>query len=48
LLHTNTQVPAHRREQLARLLRYTARGAVALERLQEDVSGDLIYTFTKP
>ncbi len=28
-LHANTQVPAHRRDQLERLLRYTARGAVA-------------------
>src|SRR5438128_6877725 len=27
-LHANTQVPAHRRDQLERLLRYTARGAV--------------------
>jgi hypothetical protein len=47
-LHANTQVPAHRRDQLERLLRYTARGAVALERLQEAASGDLIYTFTRP
>ena len=47
-LHANTQVPAHRRDQLERLLRYTARGAVALERLAEDVNGDLVYTFTKP
>jgi hypothetical protein len=47
-LHANTQVPAHRRDQLERLMRYTARGAVALERLQEDASGDLVYTFTKP
>src|SRR3989441_1017425 len=29
-LHANTQVPAHRRDQLERLIRYTARGAVAL------------------
>ena len=28
--------------------RYTARGAVALERLHEDARGDLVYTFTKP
>src|SRR6266852_3686912 len=28
--------------------RYTARGAVALERLAEDAHGDLVYTFTKP
>ncbi len=46
-LHANTQVPAHRRDQLERLPRYTARGAVALERLQEDANGDLLYTFTR-
>jgi hypothetical protein len=47
-LHANTQVPAHRRDQLERLIRSTARGAVSLERLQEDAHGDLVYTFTKP
>src|SRR5437870_33364 len=47
-LHANTQVPAHRRDQLERLIRYTARGAVALERLGEDAHGDLMYTFTRP
>ena len=47
-LHANTQVPAHRRDQLERLIRYTARGAVSLERLSEEASGDLIYTFTRP
>ena len=47
-LHANIQVPAHRRDQLKRLLRYTARGAVALERLEEDAHGDLVYTFIKP
>src|SRR5438128_11572419 len=47
-LHANTQVPAHRRDQLERLLRYTARSAVALERLAEDTNGDLVYTFTTP
>src|SRR6266446_4126759 len=31
-LRANTQVPAHRRDQLERLIRYTARGAVSLER----------------
>ena len=41
-------MPAHRRDQLERLLQYTARGAVALERLAEDAHGDLVYTFTKP
>ncbi len=47
-LHANTQVPAHRRDQLERLMQYTARGAVALERLEEAAHGDLVYTCTKP
>jgi hypothetical protein len=47
-LHANTLVPAHRRDQLERLLRYTARGAVSLERLERDAHGDLLYTFTHP
>jgi len=47
-LHANTQVPAHRRDQLERLIRYTARGAVSLERLTQDANGDLLYTFTHP
>ena len=47
-LHANTQVPAHRRDQLERLLRYTARGAVSLERLEQDVNGDHVYTFPHP
>jgi hypothetical protein len=38
-LHTNTQVPAHRRDQLERLIHYTARDAVSLERLTQDVNG---------
>ena len=47
-LHAHTHIPAHRRDQLECLIRYTARGAVSLERLQEDVHGDLVYTFTHP
>src|SRR6266568_284878 len=47
-LHANTQIPAHRRDQLERLIRYTGRGAVSLERLQEDANGDLVSTFTHP
>ena len=47
-LHANTHVPAHRRDHLERLIRYTARGAVSLERLVPDAGGDLIYTFTRP
>ena len=47
-LHANTHVPAHRRDALERLLRYTARGAVSLERLEVGADGDLLYTFTHP
>jgi hypothetical protein len=47
-LHANTQVPAHRRDQLERLIRSTARGAVSLERLTQDANGDLVYTCTHP
>ena len=47
-LHANGQVPAHRRDQLERLMRSTARGAVALERLEAAANGDLVYTFTQP
>lgn len=47
-LHANTHVPAHRRDQLERLIRYTARGAVSLERLTQDANGDLVYTLTHP
>ena len=47
-LHANTLVPAHRRDQLERLLRYTARGAISLERLTVNADGDLIYTFNRP
>jgi len=47
-VHAHTQVPAHRRDQLERLLRYVARGAVSLERLEQDANGDLVYTFTHP
>jgi hypothetical protein len=47
-LHAHTAIPAHRRDQLEQLIRYTARGAVSLERLQADANGDLVYTFTHP
>jgi hypothetical protein len=33
---------------LERLIRFTARGAVSLERLTQDTNGDLVYTFTHP
>src|SRR5215468_4212463 len=47
-VHAHTQVPAHRRDALECLIRYTARGAVSLERLQAAANGDLVYTFTYP
>ena len=47
-LHANTAIPVHRRDQLERLLRYTARGALSLERLEQDANGDLIYRFNRP
>jgi hypothetical protein len=47
-LHANTEVPAHRRDQLERFMRYTGRGALSLERLAQDANGDLIYRFTRP
>jgi hypothetical protein len=47
-LHAHTAIPAHRRDQLEQLLRYTARGAVSLERLTHDANGDLVYSFTHP
>jgi hypothetical protein len=33
---------------LERLIRYTARGALSLERLEQDANGDLIYRFNRP
>jgi len=47
-VHANTDIPAPRRDQLERLIRSTARGAVSLERLQAEANGDLVYTFTHP
>jgi Putative transposase len=47
-LHANTHVPAPRRDQVERLMRYTARGAVSLERLAQDANGDLLYRYTRP
>ena len=32
---------------MERLIRYTARGAISLERLAQDEGGDLLYTFTQ-
>ena len=47
-LHANTEIPAHRRDQLERLMRYSARGALSLERLEQDATGALLYRFNRP
>ena len=47
-LHANTAIPAHRRDQLERLIRSTGRGAVSLERLEQDANGDRIDRCTRP
>ena len=47
-MHANTDIPAHRRDQLEQLLRYMGRGPVALERLTEDTDGNLVYRFNHP
>jgi hypothetical protein len=47
-VHANTDIPAHRRDQLEQLLRYMGRGPVALERLSEDAEGHLVYRFNRP
>ena len=47
-LNANTQVLAHRRDQLERLIRSTARGTVSLEHLEHDTNSDLVYTCTHP
>ena len=47
-LHANPQVLAHRRDQLERLIRSTARGAVARERLPEEANGELVSPCTRP
>jgi catechol 2,3-dioxygenase-like lactoylglutathione lyase family enzyme len=47
-LHASTPIPAHRREQLERLMRSTGRGAVSRERLTEDANGDLVDRLNRP
>jgi len=47
-LHANTEIPAHRRDQVERLMRYTARGALSLERLEQDANGELMYRVNRP
>jgi hypothetical protein len=47
-LPANPAMPAHRRDQWAQRMRYTARGAVSLARLQDDTNGDLVSPCTQP
>ena len=43
--HANPGIPAQRRDQLERLIRYTARGALSLERLAADATAALMSRF---
>jgi Putative transposase len=47
-LHADVAVPAHRRDQLERLVRYLVRPPLALDRLTESSSGQLLYQFRRP
>jgi hypothetical protein len=47
-LQANTDIPAPRRDQWERLMRYTARGAVSLARLAQEANGDLTYRCNRP
>jgi hypothetical protein len=47
-LHAHTSIPAQRRDQLERLMRSTGRGAVSLERLEQDASGEILSRFNRP
>ena len=47
-LHANVAVPARRRDQLERLVRYLVRPPLALDRLTESPGGQLLYQFRRP
>jgi hypothetical protein len=47
-LHANTAMPAHRRDQVERLMRSTARGALSLERLEQDANGEFLDRCNRP
>jgi hypothetical protein len=47
-LHADVAVPARRRDQLERLVRYLVRPPLALERLTESTRGQLLYQFRRP
>lgn len=46
-LLANTEIPTHRRDQLERLMRSTAREAVLPERLAQDANGDRMCRFNR-
>ena len=46
-LHANTDIPAHCRDQLERLIRYTP-GGMSLERLSQDAHGDFLEGSAPP
>jgi len=47
-LHADVAVPARRRDQLERLVRYLVRPPLAAERLTESTGGQLVYHFRRP
>jgi hypothetical protein len=47
-LHADVAVPARRRDQLERLVRYLVRPPLALDRLTESPGGQLLYHFRRP
>ena len=42
-LHAAVQIPRHRRDQLERLIRYTARSSVCMDRMSITETDDIIY-----
>jgi len=42
-LHAAVRIPRHRRDQLERLIRYTARSSVCMDRMSITETGDIIY-----
>jgi hypothetical protein len=47
-LHADVAVPARRRDQLERVVRYLVRPPLALDRLTESTGGQLLYHFRRP
>ena len=47
-LHAKVFVPAHRREDLSRLIGYVSRPSLSSERMSETASGDIQYKLKRP